>query len=907
MTLLAAFQTLLHRYTRQTDLVVGTPIANRDRAEVSELIGCFVNTLALRSDLSGDPSFRALLGGVRAVCLDAYAHQDVPFDLLVDALRPGRDLSHAPLFQVMFVLQNAPLPALELPGLRLTPTAIATGTAKFDLTLDLTERADGLRGAFEYSADLFHATTITRMQMAFLALLAAVTAHPDQRLSQLALTTASERSQLLAEWSATTDYPATPLHRIFEAQAARTPDAVALVFQGSGVRGQGSGASSEQLSYRELNARANQLARYLRRQGVGRETLVALCLPPAPALIVAVLAVLKAGGAYLPLDPAYPRERLAWMLEDAQVPVLIMATNDGSETRRQGDKEIGRLRVSLSPDLRVSRAVVDLHTDRLRIADERADDLDGVALADSLAYVIYTSGSTGRPKGTLVSHANVARLFAATREWFHFGAGDVWTLFHSCAFDFSVWEIWGALLHGGRLVLVPFWMSRSPDAFAAVLAHERVTVLNQTPSAFRQLIASDAASGARRDPALRLVIFGGEALDPQELVPWFARYGDEMPQLVNMYGITETTVHVTYRPLSAADAQRAGRSVIGARIPDLALYVLDPLSLQPLPPGVPGELYVGGAGLARGYLGRPDLTAERFVPNPWGSGFRVQGSGLTDRAPDPRTLNPEPRLYKTGDLARYLPDGDLMYLGRIDQQVKLRGYRIELDEIMAVLRSHPAVQSCVVITRADLPGDARLVAYVVPATDDRRRTIDDWGDSEPSSIIYRPSSIVTELRTYLAARLPAYMLPSAFVLLGALPLTPSGKVDRRALPVPDQGWLDQQRSFVAPRTPVEAELARIWAEVLGLAQVSVHDSFFDLGGHSLLATQIFFQLRATFDVELPLSRLFATPTVAELAEAITTARAEQEEREQAELMAMLAELSEEDALRELMKRKDSAE
>jgi amino acid adenylation domain-containing protein len=860
MTLLAALQTLLHRYTRQSDLVVGTPIANRERAEVAELIGCFVNTLALRSDLAGDPRFDELLGAVRTVCLDAYAHQDVPLDLLIEALRPGRDLSHAPLFQVLFVLQNAPLPALELPGLTLTPTALATETAKFDLTLDLTERADGLSGAFEYSADLFDAATITRMQRAFLALLAAISAAPDQRLSQLALLAAAERSQLLAEWSTTTDYPTSLLHRSFEAQAARTPDAVALVFEAKDEGRRPKEASGPfvgrrssvvvHVTYAELNARANQLARHLRRQGVGRETLVALYLAPAPALIVALLAALKAGAAYVPLDPAYPAERLAFILADAQVRVLIVAPqDDGRGTQDDwGGADI---------------PIVHLAADQPGIAAERADNLDGAASADSLAYVIYTSGSTGRPKGALMSHANVARLFAATREWFRFGAGDVWTLFHSCAFDFSVWEVWGALLHGGRLVLVPFWMSRSPGAFVVALAHERVTVLNQTPSAFRQLLAADAGGGAWCDPALRLVIFGGEALDPQALAPWFARYGDERPQLVNMYGITETTVHVTYRRLFAADAQRAGRSVIGARIPDLALYVLDPLSLQPLPPGVPGEVFIGGAGLARGYLRRPDLTAERFVPNPFATNDERRRTDDEGAArPGVRGLSSGVRLYRTGDLARYRPDGDLLYLGRIDQQVKLRGYRIELGEIAATLRQHPRVREATVIDRVDGSGELGLVAYVVPAGDAGRRTHRRF---RRSSVVRRPASLVVELRAFLAARLPTYMLPAAFVVLDALPLTPNGKLDRAALPAPEQAR-SLAEAHEPPRSALEQAVARIWQAVLAMERVGLDDNFFDLGGHSLRILQVQSLLRAELGYDVTVVELFRYPTIRTLAQ-----------------------------------------
>ncbi|MCI0659314.1 MAG: amino acid adenylation domain-containing protein, partial [Acidobacteria bacterium] len=507
------------------------------------------------------------------------------------------------------------------------------------------------------------------------------------------------------------------LQELFEAQVERTPNAIAVTYEG------------ERLSYRQLNTRANQLAHRLRSLGVGPESRVACSLDRSLDLVVAILGILKAGGAYLPLDLAYPKDRLAFMLEDSRAPVLL--------TQQRLLEGLG------TGDWGLGTGVVCLDADWERIAEESDQNPVSGVTADNLAYVIYTSGSTGRPKGVQVSHANVVRLFEATADWYRFDEHDVWTLFHSYAFDFSVWELWGALLYGGRLVVVPYWVSRSPESFHELLRQEQVTVLNQTPSAFRQLIrAEETAAVAPRlgsgDLALRLVIFGGEALELQSLKPWFDRHGDERPRLVNMYGITETTVHVSYRPIRASDLEEGKGSVIGRAIPDLEVYVLDP-QLRPAPIGVPGEMYVGGAGVARGYLNRPELCAERFIPDPYGG-------------------EPGARLYRTGDLARYLADGDLEYLGRIDQQVKIRGFRIELGEIEAVLATHPAIQEAVVLARDDKPGEKRLVAYLVAAT----VNLPDARSGHPGAA---PS--VSELREFLKTKLPDYMAPAAYVMLDA--------------------------------------------------------------------------------------------------------------------------------------------
>ena len=667
MTLVAAFQVLLGRYSRQDDLAIGCTIANRNRPHVQELIGFFVNLLVLRTDLSGNPTFRELLRRVQEVCLGAYAHQDAPFEKLVEELQPARDLRHTPLFQVVFTFHRDLLEIAEETGWRVEPFEVDSGTAKYDVTLFLWEGKSGLRGAIEYNLDLFEPATVRRMLDHFHTLLEGVVARPDERLSDLPLLTAAERDDALGLGRApgVAYLQGRCLHERFETQVERGPDAVALVFQ------------NERMTYRELNQRANQLAHALRALGVRPETRVGLCLDRSPEMVIGILGVLKAGGAYVPLEPTYPAGRLRFMLEDSQVAVLVTT----------------RPLASRLPDVAATLLCLDAEP----LSGHSEANPAGGASPESLAYVIYTSGSTGQPKGALISHANVGRLFGATESWFQFGPSDVWTLFHSYAFDFSVWEMWGALLYGGRLVIVPYWVSRSPERFRELLCAERVTVLNQTPSAFYQLMEVAEAPDSSAELALRLVIFGGEALELHRLEPWFDRHGDQCPRLVNMYGITETTVHVTYRPLAAGEEIDGGGSRIGRPIPDLRLWVLDE-HLHPLPVGVAGELCVGGAGLARGYLHRPDLTAERFIPDPFS---RSEGA----------------RLYRSGDLARRRSDGDIEYVGRIDHQVKVRGFRIELGEIESVLAQCKAVRQSVVLAREEEPGGKRLVAYVVPDPD----------------------------------------------------------------------------------------------------------------------------------------------------------------------------------------------
>ncbi len=582
------------------------------------------------------------------------------------------------------------------------------------------------------------------------------------------------------------------LCRRFESQVDRDPEGVAVVFGGVEV------------SYRELDRRANRLAHRLRRLGVGPDALVALGAERSIELVVGILGILKAGGAYLPLDPAYPLDRLAFMLEDSAAKVLV--THQGVKTPPH------------SKDLRIQ--LIE------EIADEPDTRLDLEIQPEHWAYVIYTSGSTGRPKGVPISHGNVVRLFEATDAWFQFGATDVWTLFHSYAFDFSVWELWGALLYGGKLVVVPYWVSRSPDAFHELLSRERVTVLNQTPSAFRQLVHA-VISGQSRPLELRYVIFGGEALELQGLRPWFDRFGDQKPRLVNMYGITETTVHVTYRPLSKKDVEQGLGSVIGIPLPDLRVQLVDE-NLRPVVGDAPGEIIVQGAGLSAGYLHREALTAERFVE------FPLDGE-------------PRARSYRSGDLARWLPGGELEYLGRIDHQVKIRGFRIELGEIESAIAQNPAVREVAVIVREDVPGDKRLVAYVS---------------------IRGETSVLDAIRASLRERLPDYMVPAAFVVLPRLPLTENGKTDRRALPTPDAKRPALDTEFVEPAGSLEVSIAAIWREVLRVDRVGANDSFFDLGGSSLLAVESLLALRRELGRTVPVVALFQHPTLRTLARAL---------------------------------------
>lgn len=791
MTLLAAFALLLQRHSGETDIVIGSPIANRSGSQLEQMMGFLVNMLAMRIRVNSLQGFHELLRAVRATALEAFQHQDLPFERLVEDLGAQRSLSNTPVFQVLFGLHHAPLHAQRLKGIEVEPVVIADHWVRFDLELHVFESEQKTELYWMYNRDLFDRWRIERMARQFSHLLEHVAKAPNEAVGFLELLDSGERQQVLTDWNEREESARDDLlHRLFTQQAERTPQAPAVTFE------------QRSWTYAKLNHRANQLAHYLLKQQIGPEVRVGICLERSLELVVAILGVLKAGGVYLPLDPHLPAERLSYIVEDSQAAIIL--TSSDMESRLPRD----------------SARLVCLDRDWPQIEEERETNPVSSATSLNAAYAIYTSGSTGKPKGVVITHENVVRLLAATRHWFEFSTSDVWSLFHSYAFDFSVWEIWGALLHGGRLVIVPYWVTRSPESFYELLKAERVTVLNQTPSAFRQLSDLEQSAGLTGDDlSLRFVIFGGEALEMSSLRSWFARHGETRPRLVNMYGITETTVHVTYKHLTMETTQQSA-SIIGKRIPDLQTYILDEC-MQPAGVGIPGELYVGGAGLARGYLNRPELTALRFVPHPFSKW-------------------PGERLYRSGDMARYRTDGEIEYLGRIDHQVKIRGHRIELGEIESVLGWSAGVKQCAVIVREDGGVGKQLVAYIQPASS---ATID-----------------IEMVRKEMGSMLPEYMVPAAFVILEKIPATVNGKLDRRALPAPEI----QTEEYVAPTTEQERQLCEIFQEVLGMPRVGLNDNFFALGGHSLLAPRLASRIRDSLGLSLSLRALFESPTVAAL-------------------------------------------
>ncbi|MEQ4724230.1 amino acid adenylation domain-containing protein [Nonomuraea sp. B19D2] len=791
VTLLAAVQAFLGRYCGQRDIAVGVPSAGRPRAEVADTIGYFGNMLVMRADLADDPAFSALVRQAKASAVAAYANQDVPFEQLVTELRSHRDLSRNPLFQASLTVEEGSAddePALT--GLTARILDIDWTAAKFDLSFTVTVTTDGpWTGEIVYPTALFDRDTVQRMARHFTAFVTALAAAPDRPVGQVAFRLGDDEP--IAAEPARIPVTGT-VHEAVERVAARAGERVALH------------AGEVWHCYRDLNERANRLARHLIELGVGGGSLVGVRLGRSAELVIALLAVLKTGAAYLPLDPDQPDDRVNFMINDAAAALVI------TESR-------------FAQALGARLVVLDEDATRAALAQRPGTDLGRAVDPDDLAYVMYTSGSTGRPKGVMVTHRNVVRLFAAIDRDLTTGPDDVWTMFHSYAFDFSVWEMWGALAHGSRLVLVPFETSRSPEEFLRLLIEEQVTMLSQTPSAFAGLTRALAERGSLDGLTLRAVVFGGEALDPPMLRPWFRLGGSRTPRMINMYGITETTVHVTFRELGEADCRErggAGRSPIGRPLADLSMYVLDSAG-QPVPVGVPGEIYVGGAGVARGYLGRPAQTAERFVPDPFGT-------------------EPGARLYRTGDLARRRPDGRLEYLGRADQQVKIRGHRIELGEVEAALSSHPSVSAAVVDVRWSGPGDGRIFGYVV---------LSDEGALE-------------EVRRHAATRLPGYMLPAAVVAISQIPLTANGKLDRGRLPQPRLG---STVAYLAPRSEAESVAAAVLSEVLEVPRVGVHDNFFALGGDSIRAVRAVGLLRAQgFGVTV--ADLFRRQSIAELAE-----------------------------------------
>ncbi|MCC5603474.1 non-ribosomal peptide synthetase [Nostoc favosum] len=807
MMLLAVFKTLLYRYTYQEDIAVGSPIANRNRSEIEGLIGFFVNSLVLRSNLSGNPTFRELLGRVREVTLGAYSQQDLPFDKLVEELHPERNLSYHPLFQVVFSLQNAPMSALELPGLVPSFMNIDLKKTRFDLELHLWkcsddfrslwganwEYSEGLRGVIVYNTDLFDKATITRMLDHFQTLLSSIVANPEQRIANLPLLSEAELHQVLVQWNNTkVNYPHDKcIHQLFEEQVQHHPDSIAVIF------------GNEQLTYQELNIRSNKLAQYLQKIGVCSGKLVGICISQSIDMIVGLLGILKAGGAYLPLDSSYPQERLKFMLEDAQVSVLLTQEN-----------LLKYFECFLNP-------IVCIDKDWKIITQENKNNLES-SVTNNLAYVIYTSGSTGKPKGVAITHKAVNRLVCNT-NYIKFSPSDKIAQASNTSFDAATFEIWGALLNGAQLVAVSKDVILSPHEFALQLQQKEISVLFLTTALFQQ-IARDVPQAFA---SLRYLLFGGETVNIR-WVKKIIKHGAPK-HLIHVYGPTENTTFSSYYHIQELP-ESATFIPIGCPINNTQIYILDS-HLQPLPIGVTGELYIGGDGLAREYLNHTELTAEHFITNPFSN-------------------NSKTLLYKTGDLARYLPDGNIEFLGRIDNQVKIRGFRIELSEIEAVLSEHPAVKETVVIADQDIPDNKYLVAYIVIN-------------------VVEVSDLASVLRKYLKEKLPEYMVPAAYVVLESIPLTANGKVDRRALARTDIVTFDRY-DYVAPRSQVEELLAEIWAKVLAKEQISVHDNFFELGGHSLLATQLISRIRDTFQIDVTVRNLFEAPTIEQLAKCIDT-------------------------------------
>lgn len=775
MTLLTAFKILLYRYTGQTDILVGSPIANRNRAEVKSLIGFFVNILVLRTDLSGDLSFQELLARVKSTALEAYVHQDLPFEKLVEELQPNRDLSYNPLFQVMFVLQNMPISNPRLSDVSVTYEEGYNGTSKFDLTLFMEDFEQGLVATCEYNRDLFHADTVTRMLRHLQTLLESIVSDPQQPIANLQLLTPSEVEQLLIEWNNTkANYPQDKcIHQLFEVQVEKTPNAVAVVFD------------NQKLTYRELNDRANQLAHYLQELGVKPKVIVGVCMKRSPEMAIALLAILKAGGAYVPLDPAYPQERLAFMLEDSQAKVLLTQS----------------YLVELFAKSNVSIVCIDRDSELL--SQQSRENLSSEVKPNSLAYVIYTSGSTGVPKGVAIAHQSCVALLTWSREVFTDNdlAGVLAST--SICFDLSVFELFVPLSWGGKVILVE-------NALHLPSLTTEVSLVNTVPSIIAELLQVDGIPSC-----VRTVNLAGEPLQNQLVQQIYQNH--HIQKVFNLYGPSEDTTYSTFAQVNTDNKVTIGRPIANTQI-----YLLD-TNLQPVPIGVPGEIYIGGAGLAKGYLNQPELTKERFICNPFSNKL-------------------ESRLYKTGDLARYLPDGNLEYLGRIDHQVKIRGFRIELGEIENALLKHPAVREVVVLARED----KQLVAYMVCL---------------PEQIL-----TVNQLRTYLKELLPEYMIPGVFIFLDSLPLLPNGKVDRRALPVPESLRPTLTTSYQAPQSEMEQQIAKLWQEVLNIDQVGIHDNFFDLSGHSLLMIQVNHKLRAILQRDISVVTMFQNPTIYFLAQ-----------------------------------------
>ena len=783
MILLAAFQALLHRYSGQADIAIGTPIAGRNRTETEGLIGFFINTLVLRTDLSANPSFAELLGRVRDVALNAYSNQDIPFEKLVEELNPQRSLSQTPLFNILFAAHSLATPSSELPGLSQRPYEVFNGAAKCDFYLSVITRETGLTLRAEYDAELFEPATVERMLRHYRTLLETLVADPAVRIDDAALLSAAEKHQMLIEWNDTqTDYPSGQcLHQLFEAQVDKTPDALALV------------AGDQQLTYRQLNSEANHLARRLHKLGIGPAASVGLCMESSSEFIIGVLAILKTGGAYVPLDPSYPQERLRFMIEDAQVKALLTRDIGAASF---ADIEVVAIKLGANKDL-----------------PDDQNNLAGSSNSNGTAYVIYTSGSTGLPKGVSVSHQAVIRLVVQT-DYVEIAPTDVIAQVSNVSFDAATFEIWGALLNGACVVVTDKQTLLAADAFASLIAARKITTLFLTTALFNQMTEQiPQALGS-----LKYLLFGGEMASPQKITAFLAT--DPQCRLVHVYGPTETTTFATSYRLNTLPAQ-ASAVPIGKPIANTTCYILD-ASMNPVPINVAGELYIGGPGVANEYWNRPELTAERFIANPFSD-------------------HRDERLYRTGDLARYRADGNIEFVGRSDNQIKLRGFRIELGEIEAVMRQHTGVEEAAVIVREDQPGDQRLIAYFVARSN-----------------AFSSASLLA----YLQAKLPGYMMPGAFVQLPRLPLNANGKLDRPALPQPTVQEPDKIAAETSPRTAKEILVREIWTEVLKAQPHSIHDNFFEVGGHSLLGMALIARLQKEFQRPIPVRWLFESPSVA---------------------------------------------
>ena len=792
VTLLAAFNTLLYRYTGNPDIIIGSPVANRTTVESESLIGFFVNNLVIRTNCSGNPSFRELLKRVRRATHGALNHQDLPFEKLVEEIRPERTLTHSPIFQIMFAFQNVPKSSISLPGLDISRIDIYNDTAKFDMILFMNDTEDGLRGILEFNTDLFEEQTVVRMLMHYQNLLSNIVADPLRKIEELDMLTKPELQKLRTEWNNNdTDYPRDRcIHALFEEQVERTPDAIAVIFE------------CQRLTYRELNVRANQLAHYLRKLGVGSEVMVGVCVERSLEMVIGFLGILKAGGTYVPMDPAYPKERLAVMVEDTKVPIILTQ----------------QCLVDMLPANAPTITCLDTH--EKKITQENKENPVSGATAVHLAYVMYTSGSTGRPKGVCVSHRAVIRLVANT-NYISLEPSDIVAQVSNFSFDAVTFEIWGALLHGACLHIISKDVILSPDNFASQIQKQKISVLFMTTALFN-LMARELPTAFR---TVKYLLFGGEAADPVCVRKILEKGSPD--RLLHMYGPTESTTFTTWYPVESV-MENAPTVPIGRPVANTIVYILDKY-LQPVPVGVEGELFIGGEGLALGYLNDSGLTEEKFVQNPF---EKEQGA----------------RLYRTGDLARYLPDGNIQLVGRLDNQVKIRGFRIEPGEIETMLRQHPAVQDSIVIAGRDPTEGRQLIAYVLS------------GDN---------SSIAKyELRDFLLENLPEYMIPSRFVMLDSFPLTPNGKVDRNALSAMEDSLPEQKTTVVAPRNTLEKQLSDAWKKLLNLQDVGITENFFALGGHSLLAVQLMAEIKKVTGQQVPVLTLFQSPTIEQLADKI---------------------------------------